>query len=234
MSDNSTIPSGLTLHHLQRSQSERIIWLLEELQIPFNLVLHKRDPLLAPPSLRAVHELGSAPVIVDGDLTLSETMAITTYILTKYAGEKSSKIVASPDSANYTDYLFWLYYVLNTFQLTGSMTTMSYFDESLDDNSPSRAFPRARFQSNLQFVEKRLGNSKYLAGDEFSLADIMAIWTLTTSRTFIPYSLEKYPNILEYVERMTSREAYKTAMDKGDHGLPILNRAEPGERKAFF
>ena len=109
-----------------------------------------------------------------------------------------------------------------------------YFDPNIPDDAPGRSFPRQRFQRNLGLVEKRLGESPFLAGDSFTLADIMAVWCFTTARVFLPWSLEPYPNILAYVGRMTSRPAYKRAMDKGDHGLPILNGPEPGEKKAVF
>lgn len=228
--------SGLTLHHLQRSQSERILWLLEELNVPYSLVLHKRDPLLAPPSLKALHELGTAPVITDNGLTLSESMAVATYIINKHGGEAGQHVIVEPESPDYSDYLFILYFVVCSLQPAGSGVMLSYFDETLGDESPARAFPKARFLKYLKFTEKWLGekNRTYLAGERFTLADIMALWVFTTSRTFIPYSLEPYPNILAYVQRIVKREAYQRAMDKGDHGLPILSGAEPGEKKAYF
>lgn len=110
----------------------------------------------------------------------------------------------------------------------------AYMDPNISDDAPGRAFPRQRFQRNLELVEERLRESEFLAGDRFTLVDIMALWCFTTSRTFLPWNLGPYPNILKYVGRMTSREGYRRAMDKGDHGLPILNDIEPGEKKAVF
>jgi glutathione S-transferase len=223
----------LTVHHLQRGQSERILWLLEELSIPYSLEIHKRDPLLSPPSLKAIHPLGSAPVIIDGDLILSESMAIATYILTKHAPSTNTLTIPSEDPT-YPTYLYWLYYVLCTLQPAGSTVMLAYFDPNIPDDAPGRSFPRQRFQRNLELVEKRLGESQFLAGDSFTLVDVMAVWCFTTPRVFLPWSLEPYPNILAYVGRMTSRPAYERAMDKGDHGLPVLNGPEPGEKKAVF
>ena len=223
----------LTVHHLQRGQSERILWLLEELSLPYNLEIHKRDPLLSPPSLKAIHPLGSAPAIVDGDLVLSESMAIATYILTKHAPSTNTLTIPSEDPT-YPTYLYWLYYVLCTLQPSGTTTMMVYFDPNIPDDAIGRKFPRQRFQRNLELVEKRLGESQFLAGNSFTLVDIMAVWCFTTARVFFPWSLAPYPNILAYVRRMTSRPAYKRAMDKGDHGLPILNGPEPGEKKALL
>jgi glutathione S-transferase len=224
---------ALTVHHLQRSQSERILWLLEELSIPYNLTLHQRDPLLAPPSLKAIHPIGTAPVIVDGDMVLSESMAIVTYILTKYAPSSNTLIISNEDPT-YAIYLYWLYFVVCTLQPAESTVMFAYFDPNIPDDAPGRSFPRQRFQKYLQHVEKRLGESQFFAGESFTLVDVMAIWSFTTCRIFIPWDLEPYPNILAYVGRMTSRPAYKRAMDKGDYGLPILNGPQPGEKKAVF
>lgn len=237
MSENNNKSSGLTVHHLQRGQSERILWLLEETDIPYNLVIHKRDPLLAPASIKSLHELGTAPTIEDGDVVMAESMAIVTYILDKYAKGNSvaDSLVRKVDSPGYTDYIYWLYFVLCTLQPSESGVMLAYFDKTItDDAAMVRAFPRQRFLRNVGLVEKRLAEKKYLAGDEFTLVDILALWVFTTPRVFIPYSLAPFPNILEWVQRMTSREAYKRAMDKGDHGLPILNGAEPGDKKAVF
>ncbi|KAI9929737.1 hypothetical protein ASPWEDRAFT_41046 [Aspergillus wentii DTO 134E9] len=224
--------ASLTLHHLQRSQSERILWLLEELNIPYNLTIHKRDPLLAPPSLKAIHPQGSAPVIVDGDLILSESMAITNYILSKYA--PNNTLTPPPSDPSYPAYLYWLYFTLCTLQPACSTAMFVYFDPNIPDDAPGRSFPRQRLQKNIALVEKRLGESQFLAGDSFTLADLMALWCFTTQRTFLPWNLSPYPNIVAYVQRLTGREAYQRAMDKGDHGLPILNGLEPGEKKAVF
>jgi len=241
-----TSPPTLQVHHLQRSQSERILWLLEELGIPYILTLHQRAPLLSPPSLKAITPVGTAPAIQDGPLTLSESMAIATYILTTYSdgvgtlpsGREGAggTLVVPPSAATkvYTDYLYYLYFVLCSLQPSGSTTMVAYFDKTAPDDGPARSLSRMRFQRNLSIIETRLETSPFLAGDSFTLVDIMAVWVFTTFRVFLPYSLKPYPNILGYVGRMTGREAYRRAMKKGDQGLEVLSGVEPGEKKAVL
>ncbi|KAJ5105745.1 hypothetical protein NUU61_003092 [Penicillium alfredii] len=232
-------PSTLTIHHLQRSQSERILWLLEELSIPYNLELYQRSPLLAPTSLKKLTPQGSAPVLAEGDLLLSESMAIATYILTKHAPPSSNNnnnntLTIPPEDPGYATYLYWLYFILTSLQPAGSTCMFVYFDPNIANDAPGRSFPRQRFQKQVTLVEQRLAEAPFLAGDRFTLVDVMALWCFTTQRTFLPWSLAPYPNIQAYVGRLTDRPAYKRAMDKGDHGLPILNGVEPGEKKAVF
>ncbi|PWN28400.1 putative glutathione S-transferase [Jaminaea rosea] len=238
----TTSQPQLTVHHLQRGQSERILWLLEELSLSYHLVIHKRAPLLAPESLKAVSSQGVAPVLVDGDLTLSESMAIATWILNKHAPANpqsaavASSLVPGPDSPNYAPYLYWLYFILTSVQPAQSCCMMAYFDQNLTDkpDSIAKAAPRGRLQKFLGMLEERLASSPYLAGEEFTLADLMALWPLAGARTFIPYSLARYPKVLAYVQKVAARPAYRKAMQKGDEGLPILDGAEPVERKAHF
>lgn len=224
----------LTLHHLQRSQSDRIVWLLEEIGAPYNIVIHKRDPIFSPPSLRAVHEPGTAPVIEDGPLVLSESMAIATYILSKYGGERGKALVPGEQDPQWTDYLYWLYFGLNTLAPAASACMFAFFDNSISADAMVRQLTQKRFLANLAWLEKRVANSAYLAGDRFTLADIMISWPLTGARDFIPYSLEAFPEILKYLERITGRPAYLQAREKGDQGLPVLNKAKPGSHAAKF
>ncbi|CAO1625345.1 unnamed protein product [Parajaminaea phylloscopi] len=235
MPAQSSDPPKLTVHHLQKGQSERIVWLLEELQVPYNLVIHKRDPLLAPPSLKAVHPAGTAPVLVDGDLVLSESMAIATYILEKHA-TREQRLSLVPEQADplWTDYLYWLYFGLNTLAPASYACMFPYFDDKVADDSLARSFPRKRFQNNLSALDKRLATSSFVAGDRFTLADVMILWTLTGQRDFLPYSLEPYPSIVRYLDAITSRPAYRRAKDKGDAGLHWMNKAVPQPHRAKF
>lgn len=95
---------GLTVHHLQISQSERIVWLCEALGIEYNLKLYQRHPLLSPPEYLALHPIGAAPVITDGDVTLAESVAVVEYIINVYGG---GKLTVKPGEKNYADYLYW-------------------------------------------------------------------------------------------------------------------------------
>lgn len=94
----------LTVHHLQISQSERIVWLCEELEIPYTLKLYQRAPFLAPPELKALHPMGAAPVITDGPITLAESPACVEYIIQKHG---SGRLMLPPSHPDYADYLYW-------------------------------------------------------------------------------------------------------------------------------
>src|SRR6266853_682323 len=133
----------LTVHHLGRSQSERIVWLCEELGIPYALKCYARAPLLAPADYKALHPIGSAPVITDGDLVM--------------------------------------------------VTAKGRLDRGFD------------------LVEARTGEARYFAGEEFTSADIMMGFSLTTMRYFLPYDLAPYPNLRAYLQRIGSRPAYRRA-----------------------
>lgn len=135
---------------IQRGQSERILWLLEELSIRYNPEIHKRDPLLSPRSFTAIHPLGSAPVLVDGDLVLSGSMAVATYILTKYA-PSTNTLTISPEDPTYPMYLYWLYYVLCTLQPAGSTLMFVFFDPNLPDDAPGRKLSASAVSEEFRF-----------------------------------------------------------------------------------
>src|SRR5690349_13026303 len=103
----------LTVHHLGKSQSERIVWLCEELGIPYELKNYARAPLLAPADYKALHPVGTAPVITDGDLVLAESGAVIEYIVEKYGG---GRLVLGADDSDFAQFLFWFHYANGTFQ----------------------------------------------------------------------------------------------------------------------
>ncbi|PWY94339.1 glutathione S-transferase [Aspergillus sclerotioniger CBS 115572] len=217
--------SGLTIHHLRLSQSERIIWLCEELGIPYNLKCYDRQQptLQAPDEYRQLHWSGTAPIIEDNGVILGETMAITEYILTKYG---NGRIVVPPSHPNYADYVFWLHRA-NGSTMPAFMGLMFGRLRGSDEDFVSK-MSEARVKATCEAMEKQLSKSRYLAGDEFTAADCVSVFPLTTLRLFIPYGLDDYPNIVRYLERIGQREAYKRAMEKGDPDLvPVLTAAAP-------
>jgi len=211
----------LTIHHLGKSQSERIIWLCEELGVPYALKLYKRDPvtILSPPELRALHPLGAAPVITEGDLLLAESAAIVEYIIVKHGGGRLALGPAHPD---YAAYLYWFHFANGNLQPVMGRT-MFMRRTGLPADNPLMVTVQGRLDRVLDLVEARLGEAEFLAGSDFTAADIMSVFSLTTMRIFLPLDLSPYPNILAYLQRIGAREAYRRAMRKGDPDLePML------------
>ncbi len=210
----------LTIHHLGKSQSERILWLCEELGLPYELKLYKRDAvtMLSPPELKALHPLGAAPVITDGDVLLAESGAIIDYILAKHG---KGRLVVAPDHPDFAQYLYWLHFANGNFQPNmGRNMLMNRLD--LPADNPVLVATRGRLTLVLNLLEARLGESAYLAGADLTAADIMLVFSLTTMRYFYPLDLAPYPHILAYLRRIGAREAYQRAMAKGDPGMALL------------
>ena len=212
----------LTIHHLGKSQSERIIWLCEELGVPYALQHHVRDPVtrLSPPALKALHPMGAAPVITDGDLVLAESGAIIDYIL---ATQGSGALVLGPTDPDFAQYLYWLHFANGNLQPNmGRNMILRRLD--LPADNPVLLATRARLTLALSLMDKRLGQARFLAGDQFSVADIMTVFSLTTMRIFMPLDLAPYAHIQAYLKRIGERPAYQRAMRKGDPDLvPMLD-----------
>ncbi len=222
----------LTIHHLGRSQSERIIWLCEELDIPYELKRYERDPItiLAPPELKALHPIGAAPVITDGGLVLAESGAVTEYIVAKHGGGRLALTADHPDFAHY---LYWFHFANGNLQPNmGRNMVLRRLD--LAPDNPVLLAMQGRLDGALALVEARLGEADYFAGSRLTAADIMMVFSLTTMRLFLPFDLAPYPNILSYLQRIGARDAYRRAMRKGDSDLvPLLFAMIPktlGER----
>jgi glutathione S-transferase len=212
----------LTVHHLGRSQSERIVWLCEELGIDYQLRRYDRDPVtrLAPPEYKALHPIGTAPVISDGDRVLGESGAIIEYIVTRYGGGRLSRQAGHPE---YASYLYWMHFANASFQALLHRTLVARRLEPPPDHRVLVDL-EARLARALGFINRRLGEADYLAGGELTAADIMLVFSLTTMRSFTPYDLKQYPHILAYLRRIGAREAYQRAMRKGDPGMaPLLD-----------
>jgi glutathione S-transferase len=211
----------LKIHHLGRSQSERIVWLCEELGLPYEIQHHVRDPvtMLSPPSLTALHPLGAAPLLEDGDLLLAESAAIVEYIIAKHGG---GRLKPGPDQPGYADFLYWFHFSNGNLQpAMGRLMVMSR--AKLPADHPVLVSVQGRLARVLSLMENRLGDVPYLAGPAFSSADIMSVFSLSTMRSFQPLDLAAYPNIRAYLQRIGERPAYRSAMAKGDPDLvPML------------
>ncbi|KAI2470175.1 glutathione S-transferase [Annulohypoxylon bovei var. microspora] len=215
----------LTVHHLGVSQSDRVVWLCEELGIDYELQKYDRAPIMAPAEYKALHPLGSAPVIEDGDVKIAESGACVEYILRTRG---NGKLALNPGDKDYAEYLYWFHFANGTLQ-PALLLGMSLSRARLDEGNELVKRNSARRKQLSEFMDQRLSKIPWLAGEQFTAADIMNFTCLTTMRCFAPYDLGAYPNILSYLKRVATRDGYKRAMEKGDPDLQIdqLIRAAP-------
>ncbi|WP_322104079.1 glutathione S-transferase family protein [Paraburkholderia sp. J41] len=207
----------LVIHHLGLSQSDRIVWLCEELKIPYELKRYQRDPLtrLAPVEYRTLTPFGTSPVISDGELMLGESAAILEYLAHTY-GE--GRLFVPPGGQDYAAFLYWFHFANGSFMPAAMIDSMAKRVGLAGDVMVGL---RARFNRAYDQVEARLGQVPFLSGDEFTAADIMTLFPLTTMRVFSPHDISPYPNILAYLERLAARPAFQRAMQMADPGFTV-------------
>ncbi len=189
----------LIVHHLRKSVSDRVLWLCEELGLPYELRSYDREPsMAAPPDYKALTPFGTSPVIQDGDLTLGESGAIVEYLCMKHGG---GRLVLGPDHADYVNYLFWFHFA------NGSMVP-AFMIEHITTSAGIPAGPSpTRGERVTALIEARLGEAEYFAGSEFTAADVMLVLPRFAERI----DLTNLPNTRAYVERVTARPAWKRA-----------------------
>jgi glutathione S-transferase len=212
----------LTVHHLGHSQSERVVWLCEELAIPYELKKYVRDSVtrLSPPELKALHPLGAAPLIEIDGMMLAESASIVEYLLVRCGG---GRLRHGPDHPDFAAYLYWFHFANGNLQPT-MMRAMVVSRSGLAADHPMQVAAEQRLKRVLALVDARLAQTEYLAGDEFTAADIMSVFSLTTMRLFHALDLAPYQNIRAFLGRIGSRPAYQRAMAKGDPDLtPMLS-----------
>jgi len=209
----------LTIHHLGISQSDRAVWLCEELEIPYALVRYERDPVtrMAPPEYRALHPSGTAPVIADGDLILAESGAVIEYIIHRHGG---GRFALPPSDPSYPDYLFWFHFA-NGSLMPANMSVSVANRLGGGDGDPVAANVQGRLDRGWSMIEDRLGRVPYFAGEAFTAADIISLFPLTTMRAFAPRDISPYPNVRAYLRRIAARPAFVRAMAKADPDFRI-------------
>ncbi len=209
----------LTVHHLRVSQSERIVWLCEELGLDYALKIYDRraDNRLAPDEYKALHPMGIAPVITDGDLVLGESGAICDYICGRYG---DGRLTPQPDDPDFADHLFWFHWSNGTFMATLMMQLVLGANA---DGNPASPFVADRSRRGWEMIETRLGEAPFFGGRNLTTADIMMVYCVTTSRAFRGTALDGYPNLKAYLQRIGERPAYARAMAKAEPGMtPML------------
>jgi glutathione S-transferase len=200
----------LKVHHLNNSRSQRILWLLEELELPYEIVKYQRmSPVpFAPPELKAVHPLGKSPVITDGDVTIAESGAIIEYILDKYG---KGRMRPDRTSADHIRYIEWLHYAEGSAMLP---LLMNMYTSMLGDAAaPLRPRIESEIANNLSFMEKSLGGRAFFVGNTLTGADVQLTFVLEAAAS--GGLLKDYPGLTKYLAGMQARPAYKRAIDKG-------------------
>ena len=220
----------ITLHHLENSQSIRIIWLLEELAAEYHLKCYQRSPetSLAPDDYKALHPMGTAPILTEGAFKLAETNAIIEYILDQYP---ETPLRPAPGSPARNAYLYWFHAVQGTF--TPLLIEKLIFSRMIS-KSPAlirpiirkavgkveESFLHPRLYKMLAQIEAQLTKTDWLTGDSLTAADIVIGFCLEAGNTRLDLS-NKYPGIKGFLTRMHARPAYIKAIEKGNALHPL-------------
>jgi glutathione S-transferase len=219
----------ITVHHLENSRSQRVLWLLEELALPYQVVRYARDPktLLAPAALRAIHPLGKSPVLVDGEHVLAESGAILDYLTDRYDSERVLSPSPRPiDSPERLRFRYWLHYAEGSAMPPLLMTLvfarirsapMPFFARpvarSIVDKA-MRGFVGPQLKQHLDWMERELGGSGWFAGERFTAADIQMSFPVQAAAAR-GGGLEAYPRLRGFLQRIEQRPAYQAALQQG-------------------
>lgn len=218
------MPGMITVHHLERSRSQRVLWLLEELGLDYEIQRYSRDPktLLAPPELRAVHPLGKSPVVVDGDVTVAESGAILEYLLERHGGGRLQPAASSPER---TRYRYWMHYaegslmpllvlklVAHRIKTSPAPFFVRPITRSIGDRLSS-SFVDPQLNRNLDYVERELAGRKWFAGDELTAADVQMSYPVEAASA--RGGLGARPNLTRFLEAVRARPAYQRAVSRG-------------------
>lgn len=202
----------IVVHHLNNSRSQRVLWLLEELELEYEIKFYERDQntMLAPESLRAVHPLGKSPVITDGGETIAESGAIIEYIVERYGNGRLIPPVGTPEHLRYR---YWLHYAEGS-AMPPLVMNLIFSRFSTGDNRVNDAFIAPQIKLHFDYIESELAKSTWFVGEEFTAADIQMSFPLelVAMQAELMASL---PKIQQFVERIHARPAYKRALQRG-------------------
>jgi glutathione S-transferase len=200
----------LSLHHLNDSRSQRILWLLEELGTPHELVRYQRNQQtrLAPPELARIHPLGKSPVIVDGDIRIAESGAIVDYIIRRYG---KGAMMPAPGSAEYETYNEWLHYAEGSAMLPLMLNL--YVSRLKEAGAPLHARIDSELANHLGYTDRALQGRQFFVGQSLSGADIQMIFVAEMAKVFD--RLAPYGNLSAWLSRMHARPAFQRSIEKG-------------------
>ncbi|MBA3810060.1 MAG: glutathione S-transferase family protein [Caulobacteraceae bacterium] len=200
----------IVVHHLNNSRSQRVLWLLEELEVPYEIKFYQRDKdtNLAPPELKEVHPLGKSPVIREGNHTMAESGAIVDYLIRTHG---HGRLTPGPDGADYETYLEWLHYAEGSAMLP--LMLLLYTMRLGDAAAPLKDRIDSEIANHLGYIETALEGRPYILGEEFSGADVQLSFVAEVARAF--GRLTPYPNLTAWLDRLHARPAFKKAVEKG-------------------
>ena len=200
----------IIVHHLNNSRSQRILWLLEELGLPYEIKRYQRDPKtnLAPPELKAINPLGKSPVIEDGDRVLIESAAIIDYLIRRHG---QGRLQPDPASASYDKYVQWLHFAEGSAMLPLMLNL--YVGRLGDAGAPLHPRIESEVANYLGYLNDVLGQAPYLVGDELSGADIQMSFIGEIAKA--QGKLQAYPNLAAWVANFQARPAYRKAVEQG-------------------
>lgn len=198
----------LKVHHLNNSRSQRILWLLEELGLPYEIVKYQRmSPLpVAPPELKQVHPLGKSPVITDGDKTIAESGAIVEYIIDKYG---NGRLKPAHSTDDYWKYVEWMHYAEGSAMMPLLLALFTGFLG--DSGAPLQPHIDAQITTQFSYMENALEGHKFFVGNDLTGADIQLLFVLEAAGD----RLTPYPALTAYRDRMHARPAYQRGIEKG-------------------
>jgi glutathione S-transferase len=215
----------VTVHHLNNSRSQRVLWLLEELGVPYEVKRYERDSktMLAPPALLAVHPLGKSPVITDGGLTIAESGAIVEYLVDKYGNGRLAPLRGTPARLRY---VYWLHYAEGS--AMPPLLLKLVFDRIAAAPMPwpvstvarriaaqvQDTFIAPQLKRHLDFMESELTARPWFGGDEFSAADVQMSFPLEAAASRAGLDASR-PNLTAFLQRIHAREGYRRALERG-------------------
>ncbi|MBL8512771.1 MAG: glutathione S-transferase [Betaproteobacteria bacterium] len=222
----------LTVHHLNNSRSQRILWLLEELGVEYDLKKYERnkETMRAPASLFKVHPLGKSPVVTDGDVTVAESGAIIEYLIETYG---NGQLIPPPGTESRRRYTYWVHFAEGSMMPFLLMTLVFNRVEIADmpffvrpivkkiSGSVKSGFIQPEIKLQLDYIESELAPTGWFAGNSFSAADIQMSFPLEAAAARGGLNA-KYPNLTRFLERIHARPAYKRAIERGgEYGIGV-------------
>jgi len=216
----------ITVHHLNNSRSQRVLWLLEELEVPYELQKYQRDArtMLAPPELVRVHPLGKSPVLSDAGITVAESGAIVEYLLDTYAAGRLKPPAGTDERRRFT---YWLHFAEGSampplllkliFDRIGSGEGMPFFAKPIARGIASKVKARMvepNLKRQLDFMEGELARSAWFAGDDFSAADIQMSFPVEAAAQRAGLNGSR-PKLMAFLKKIHARPAYRRALERG-------------------